>query len=533
MKKLRILLIAVSLVFGMTQCKKNVETVTPSDLVRTVHITLNVGDNGKQVDPSTGAVVYGDGDVIYVGDGSKYLGTLTYGSGAFSGYITEPEAGAYLYFYFLGGLTLPSPDAGTTSYIVSIADQSTKLPVLSFGRSTKTYTDGNATYRCTLLNKCGLVKFNLSVATDRAVAVGGLYTTATIDFATPGITPEGTTGSIILRNEGINSERWAILLPQDAINNPTVTIAGFTSELATLGETTVNMYNNTGENITMSVSGILPGVFSVADGRTVQFSQGNLQYRASTDTWRFAEHQYDYIGGNNTKISSTYSGFIDLFGWGTSGYDHGAICYQPWSTSNDDNNYKPYGAKNMNLYDGSGKADWGYNAISNGGNTENLGWRTLTGDEWLWVLGPSKVDAVPGNNCRKSSTVNGVENARFAKTKVNGTKGLIVFPDSYTHPDGVAAPANGSINVYGIFNWNDDNYSVDDWGKMEAAGCVFLPDAGYRLETSVYDVGSGGRYWSSAYKPDLSAYCVRFVSDYVATMHDSFRYRGLSVRLVR
>lgn len=50
-------------------------------------------------------------------------------------------------------------------------------------------------------------------------------------------------------------------------------------------------------------------------------SPGNLQYQASTGIWRFAEHQYDYIGSGNENISTSYSGWIDLFGWGTGRYN--------------------------------------------------------------------------------------------------------------------------------------------------------------------------------------------------------------------
>lgn len=71
----------------------------------------------------------------------------------------------------------------------------------------------------------------------------------------------------------------------------------------------------------------------IEDGDKVYFSQGNLQYQASTNTWRFAEHQWDYVGEGNNNISPNYNGWIDLFGWGTSGYNHGAVCYQPWSIS--------------------------------------------------------------------------------------------------------------------------------------------------------------------------------------------------------
>ncbi len=70
--------------------------------------------------------------------------------------------------------------------------------------------------------------------------------------------------------------------------------------------------------------GSLVGKFSVSSSKQVSFSKGNLQYQASTNTWRFAESQTDYIGAANKNISATYDGWIDLFGWGTSGYDNTA-----------------------------------------------------------------------------------------------------------------------------------------------------------------------------------------------------------------
>ena len=54
--------------------------------------------------------------------------------------------------------------------------------------------------------------------------------------------------------------------------------------------------------------------FTVGQGRRVVFSQGNLQYQASTKSWRFAAQQYSVIGQDNRNISSTNSGWIDLFG---------------------------------------------------------------------------------------------------------------------------------------------------------------------------------------------------------------------------
>ena len=66
-----------------------------------------------------------------------------------------------------------------------------------------------------------------------------------------------------------------------------------------------------------ATEGALSGLFSVSADKQVYFSQGNLQYQASTDTWRFAENQYDTIGALNANISSMYDGWIDFFRWGT------------------------------------------------------------------------------------------------------------------------------------------------------------------------------------------------------------------------
>ena len=74
-----------------------------------------------------------------------------------------------------------------------------------------------------------------------------------------------------------------------------------------------------------------------------------------------------------------------FFAWGTSGYDQGAVYYQPYSINGSNSCYYAYGNKRANLYDQTGKADWGYNAISNGGNIEHL-WRHPDSRTRLHVL---------------------------------------------------------------------------------------------------------------------------------------------------
>ena len=261
-----------------------------------------------------------------------------------------------------------------------------------------------------------------------------------------------------------------------------------------------------------NTSGAILAAFSVSDSTKIYFSQGNLQYQASTNTWRFAEHQWDFVGdsinGNvyengvksdNLKISPTYDGWIDLFGWGTSGYNG----KNPYMTST---SYSDYGDGSNDI--AGTNYDWGvYNKISNGGNQAGL-WRTLTKDEWDYVIS-NRSDA---RYLRGTATVNGVN-------------GLILLPDNWTLPTGVTF-------TYGEGGWSQNTYSASEWSKMEANGAVFLPAAGYRDGTGVNYVGSHGLYWSSSAYDDY-AYCLDFFSGGVGTAGNGHRNFGLSVRLVR
>lgn len=258
-------------------------------------------------------------------------------------------------------------------------------------------------------------------------------------------------------------------------------------------------------------TGAINGKFSVSAGQRVYFSQGNLQYKASTAQWRFATNQYDYIGNANNNISSSYSGWIDLFGWGTSGWNPGNTYYRPWDSNNSDGSYGPPGQ-----YDLTGSyahSDWGvHNAISNGGNTAGQ-WRTLTLSEWRYVF-----------NSR--STSSGI---RYAKAQVAGVNGVILLPDDW------------SSSFYTLYSTNNEGASFSNnvissstWtNSLQSHGAVFLPAAGYRNGTSVVDVGDWGNYWSASYGNSYNAYPVNFYGSAVHVAYFySYRYYGRSVRLV-
>ena len=296
---------------------------------------------------------------------------------------------------------------------------------------------------------------------------------------------------------------------------------------------------------------------SVSPTRLVTFAPGNLQYRASSGAWRFAEHQYSFVGGtsyddpsgtygdvyvdevksDNSLISESYTGWIDLFGWacdGWSGPGDGSYGtnYQPWTVGGSEPQYGPVFVKDdtygYNLVGKFKNGDWGeYCTIKtyDGSTTYTAGsyWRLPTGGsiaiwnpesgygEWPYLLSHRNViynSLHPG--------------ARFVPATINNPStsstvyGLIIFPDYYEHPGDVTV--SQYAGGYDMYNYEESVAfdvehpekvystiisSFTDWEKMADKGCVFLPAARFRR----YDSGTkkvqyktawyGGTYRSS------------------------------------
>lgn len=263
-------------------------------------------------------------------------------------------------------------------------------------------------------------------------------------------------------------------------------------------------------------TGAINGVFSVSPSLRVFFSRGNLQHKASSNQWHFASHQYDICSYHNESMSSSNSLWVDLFGWGTSGFNHGAVCYQPWSTSTTNSDYYAYGESSYNLYEQSGNADWGRNRISNGGSTA---WRTLTEQEWHYLFNERRTQSgVLYAKAMIREVVNGVQKIR--------QYGTILLPD------------NWNVSSYTLNNVNDANANFDcneitpsQWVELENAGAVFLPCAGARSGNywNFFDLYPYGYYWSSSqFNGDKSYYMN--IKDIDINTHN--RFMGFSVRLV-
>ena len=250
-------------------------------------------------------------------------------------------------------------------------------------------------------------------------------------------------------------------------------------------------------------------------GGKVIISPGNLQYRAGTNSWRFAEHSFDNIGdggetegnvpgSNNLLVSMFYDGWIDQFCWATSGWhderDELNRYYHPWDYRFEQvptpsgslyYGFGPSGSTpDMNLTGSSARYDWGvYNSIYNPqtGTTDSAGtWRLLTADERDYLL-------------FYRTTSSGV---RFSRAVVHGVDGVVFFPDDWEM----------SIHIFKDPNITSGTFSKnvledDEWLLCEAEGCVFLPCMGalwYENSGHTYWMKHDADYWTSSVIPEKS-----------------------------
>lgn len=280
----------------------------------------------------------------------------------------------------------------------------------------------------------------------------------------------------------------------------------------------------------LKMAEVIKGKFSVSSTKQVYFSKGNLQ-ATTTDlgnhwTWKFAEHQWDKIGGRtkndqnvesgeytcNNYITGTNkptvsaNGTVDLFGWSTS------KTYLGISNYSDNSNYE------------GDFVEWGtHDDVIDGIGT---GWSTLTGQEWAYLLNVTddKSKYRQGN--------------RFAKAEVNGVYGLILLPDNWE----TKYYNLENINVTSLsVNATGNDISEDNWkNKLEAHGAVFLPLAGQRrVDNHTVDYPNGrGYYWTSTpTSSEISGYTGQAQRMYVdgngvSPSVNSSRRFGYAVRLV-
>ena len=542
MKKISVVILAVAAMVCMVSCEKD----DNGNGTKTFTATAERSQDGSKMSLSDKTLLWSALDSIRIYDNAGHCGNyiLTSGTGTSNGTFSYssgstvsegPYKAVYPARFYTGSdqVTLPSMQHTTDGSLHELPMYATSNSVdLSF------------------YNICGVVRFRLtalsnvnlkSIAVTTNVATNGAATISGSDSSTAITTPNGTTTTTLTCETAQNiasTHDFYMYLPAGSYSTFSILLTTSGRSTCTKNATrTITVQRGKISTITLTdlvfidPSGILPGEFSVASGRTVHFSQGNLQYigSAATPYWKFAEHQYDYFGGTG-QISASQNVDRDLFGWGTSGYHDGNDTYNtnyyPYSSSADvvsaAYNHYGYGPSTnmpvMDLIGTNASYDWCvYNAIQNGGNAPGL-WRTLTIDEWDYLLR------------RRTNASSKVGFATVARVH-----GIILLPDSFTDP--MKNGGSGAFVPQATTGWGANVYTADDWTAMELAGAVFLPTTGlHNGGNSGWGYDTEGYYWSVTHDEGnraANAEALHFTDTTMTTTEGHARFHGYAVRAVR
>ena len=351
MKRMTYFVMALALVLGLAQCKKE-KLETPQNEGNSVMITLNVngdastGSSNKgtrvNVDPNGNPMItFEDGDTIEVASNGLHVGTLTYNNGTFSGSITNATYDEPLYFYFFGNVTPQFFGTDRSECTVYIGDQTQDLPVIAMGPSIDPGTgaivnfeeEGVRSFSARLHNKCSLMKFNVTTASTAPICIKDMNNFVEVSFEAP-VNGEGDGFSYDKKYDGMikmhsvttgNTETWAI------VEN------GYKGTRPAIGEIDLNKYYSDGVAMTLepSESVTAPLTFEAKTaGATVSLNRAGtaassapeVSLETSTDgiTWT------PYTVGTTT-ITLTNVGDKVMFRGTNPGYATGTSAYHNFS----------------------------------------------------------------------------------------------------------------------------------------------------------------------------------------------------------
>lgn len=544
----------ITLCLIMTGCNKN-EPEQPAK-VQTYHVSIQAGkgDANQQNGPRKALVLNGTTltaswkkdeqvsvrNVTKSTDLTGFLvaksnGVQTMISGDLTGTI---NAGDELLLRFL------SPDytnqQGTIAYIAEHCDYAeATIHVKSVTWGSITFEENIADFH----NRQAIAKFTLkNKATDAALAASDLK--VEVDNRLFNIHVALATSEIFVALPGFTDKTIKLTA---TVGSDTYT---FTSPSAKTFE------DGKYYAITVGMSKKVLG-FSIDATHQIEFAHGNLQYNPSTNTWRIAREQYDFVGdkyayysngdneatelgtvyensskSNNLKLNGSdeplwdivgndYNGWIDMFGWNTAN--------KPLNSSLYARDYASYQTDFV---------DWGHNPIYDPKADSTYSadtWRTLTLQEYQHLLfyRTNASQLVGTASIHIQNHPNGVVN------------GILILPDDFVLPDGLSFKGvnqtheledigrpiysykKGSIYMgavdAGIFTsddylFNQNSYTLAQWEKLEEAGAVFLPATGERImyynqypagafeyegatytrtATYVFYIGRKAAYWTS------------------------------------
>lgn len=550
MKKIQIAMVCLLAVAGMimTGCKKEGEKVTLKAIIDTENdgkAYLN-GDNfpiwesgdpiwvngeQKSVTPSTSTPT--NGTIADVESSNGYLAVYPYdenisNDGA-SVTVNIPRVQDFVSNGNNGQKVVPTMAAYTTGNTLFFKNLHSLIEVHVTNNTSSAFTikrivvnssskiTGSATAAMTASDVTSLVMNSNS------------YNDATLEFA-----DEEPQATIAANNtDGVNF--YIAVAPMSNCSTVTVTIYTNNSKYIGVQFSGVSLSRSRIAPVSITVSSTQPlkecGRFTInGNGQQVNFSPGNLQYYKKLndngtvdERWRFAIHQYDYVGKGTSGYGNVSSSDNKIHKWVTRGVNHGKdhtlglhwIDLFGWGTGSDPLNFKT---------NKSSFTDW-----NNYNNIIGSEWYTLSIAEWSYIL--------------DSRTTN----LRFLKATVNGVKGLILFPDGFAWPSHVI----GSTTIYDKINIKNDAFTesitTTQWTSLENKGAVFLPTGGYRTLRggcnytgipsdevgSISNSSTHGYYWARDAVDATNAKNLRIFGLNIATATAAEKKTGYSVRLVK
>lgn len=482
MKKVSLMLGALALVLGISQCKKQESPVQAGEK-QYIEVTASNGNDGSKVNvdftsvPTVMNLTWEEGDEITVSGGA--VGTLTLDDGAgtaqghFSGEIEKMNDNELVFSY--------------KKAVQERGDENPNLPDFSAQDGTETWIE-NTLYLETKAAYNDNGKYSLLM--EMPYAVLKLDLSALVDTENDVTIKVGNVPVVTFENLAkADAEEMFVALPADGTEQTYAFIGIWVvNKMWTLASSTY--YTAEGGNAVA----IVPDMkFTVdANGTKVEFAPGNLYWDGS---------EFHFETSQTAYTTSWDASHVDRFLWSP---DKDVAVGTSTSVSGTTSDVFFTNATTT-----TPKTDFSVDG-------ETGTWRTLTSSEWRYLLYSGRQD------------VN-----RFAKAKVSGVKGLLLFPDGYNGVEVISGITGvAAVNSRGEA-YPTDNIPSDIWTKMESAGVVFLPAAGYRNGTNLSGVGSLGRYWSNCYDNISSAYFTFFDSADVNYLGGNSRSNGQSVRLVR
>ena len=524
MKRISLIILAVAaIIAGSVSCQKSIEPSNPAEEGKgTIDICVSgLMDEYTQQDGVKSSLVnnvrvaWAAGDVVYVFDGSNYLGKLSAAldkkadgqtdedryaklGGTISAPSTTP---CVLSLVHSSLMTEPETGAAVSELSIDMSAQSTETaPFVAYatmdyiGESISDIVVPFQFATSVIKVNCTGLKANTAITSATLSNVNTACKLTLSSNVAPSVSGDvnGTitrTGDSYFAVEKVNGEGEAVFqiavpILETASGARVLTVAQGSDKVKDKKFTTNSLVAATSVNTICQLvdlpAGALPGVFTVddpdgnpgsGDEKKIHFSKGNLYYNGSK--FDFEANQYKYHGYDSANniwglfgwvgaSSTTFNSSPEIYGVSTS------------ATSSD------YG----NVAGEALKADWG-TAIDDKGT-----WSTLSTTEWQYLF---------NKHIKKWVTVNSV-------------KGYVIAPDGF---EGELA-----------------NSYANDAALADAGNLVFFPAAGDRDGSNVYDVGADGLYWSSTAFVEFTAYLVSFDGDDVSPGRIDARSLGCSVRLV-